>query len=103
MTTNQNSHNFSSQTGELDSGYLSKENSLPSLDQNNQESSVAIDTPMQVTSPPEDLEIMDTQISQRFYWWQAWQFWGILLIFASGGIGYGATSMLLKLPETESC
>ncbi|MDJ0535330.1 MAG: chromosome segregation ATPase [Xenococcaceae cyanobacterium MO_207.B15] len=103
MTTNQNSHNFSSQTGDIDSSYLSEENYLPSLDHNNQESHVAIDTPMQVTSPSEDLEIMDTQVSQRFYWWQAWQFWGILLVLASGGIGYGATSKLLKLPETESC
>lgn len=36
-------------------------------------------------------------------WWQTWQFWGILLIICSGGIGYGATSMLLRLPKTQSC
>ena len=35
--------------------------------------------------------------------WQIWQVWGILLVLCSGGIGYGATSMLLKLPKTQSC
>ncbi|WP_052055474.1 hypothetical protein [Myxosarcina sp. GI1] len=36
-------------------------------------------------------------------WWQTWQFWGILLIICSGGMGYAATSMLLSLPKTQSC
>jgi hypothetical protein len=36
-------------------------------------------------------------------WWQMWQIWGILLVLCSGGVGYGATSMLLKLPKTQSC
>ena len=36
-------------------------------------------------------------------WWQMWQLWGILLVLCSGGIGYGATAMLLKLPKTQSC
>ncbi|MGB5632365.1 MAG: chromosome segregation ATPase [Waterburya sp.] len=36
-------------------------------------------------------------------WWKMWQLWGILLVLCSGGIGYGATSMLLKLPKTQSC
>ena len=36
-------------------------------------------------------------------WWQSWQFWGILLVVCSGGVGYGATSILLKLPKTQSC
>lgn len=35
--------------------------------------------------------------------WKMWQLWGILLVLCSGGIGYGATSMLLKLPKTQSC
>lgn len=35
--------------------------------------------------------------------WKTWQLWGILLVLCSGGIGYGATSMLLKLPKTQSC
>ncbi|MBE9042999.1 chromosome segregation ATPase [Pleurocapsales cyanobacterium LEGE 10410] len=36
-------------------------------------------------------------------WWQMWQLWGILLVLCSGGLGYGATSMLLKLPKTQNC
>ena len=35
--------------------------------------------------------------------WQVWQLWGILLVLCSGAVGYGATSMLLKLPKTQSC
>jgi hypothetical protein len=40
---------------------------------------------------------------QKRPFWQIWQLWGILLVLCSGGIGYGATSMLLKLPKTQSC
>lgn len=36
-------------------------------------------------------------------WWRNWQFWGILLVVCSGGIGFTATSLLLKLPKTQSC
>ena len=36
-------------------------------------------------------------------WWQTWQVWGMVLILCSGGIGYTATSTLLKLPKTQSC
>ena len=35
--------------------------------------------------------------------WQMWQLWGIVLVLCSGGVGYGATTMLLKLPKTQSC
>ncbi|HEY9768314.1 MAG TPA: chromosome segregation ATPase [Coleofasciculaceae cyanobacterium] len=41
--------------------------------------------------------------SQKRPLWKTWQLWGILLVLCSGGIGYGATSMLLKLPKTQSC
>ncbi|MGF1589532.1 MAG: chromosome segregation ATPase [Pleurocapsa sp.] len=40
---------------------------------------------------------------KKISWWQRWQIWGILLVLFSGGVGYGATSMLLKLPKTQSC
>ena len=52
--------------------------------------------------PPSNL-MTTTQSPKKNRWWQTWQFWGILLVLCSGGIGYGATSMLLKLPETQSC
>jgi hypothetical protein len=45
----------------------------------------------------------EMNLSQKRPWWQAWQLWGILLIFCSGGVGYGATSMLLKLPKSQNC
>ena len=35
--------------------------------------------------------------------WKMWQMWGVLLVLCSGGIGYGATTMLLQLPKTQSC
>ena len=35
--------------------------------------------------------------------WKLWQVWGIILVLCSGGLGYGATTMLLKLPKTQSC
>ena len=43
------------------------------------------------------------QAPQKRPLWQIWQLWGILLVLCSGAIGYGATSMLLKLPKTQSC
>jgi hypothetical protein len=39
----------------------------------------------------------------RTPWWKMWQLWGVLLVLCSGGVGYGATSILLKLPKTQSC
>ena len=56
---------------------------------------------MQVTPSAESKTQLPNVRKNR--WWQTWQFWGILLVLCSGGIGYGATSMLLKLPKTQSC
>ena len=52
-------------------------------------------------SSASSLKPMKAKSSTR--WWQSWQFWGILLVIGSGGVGYGATSILLKLPRTQSC
>ena len=46
---------------------------------------------------------MTTESSPRISWWQTWQVWGIALVILSGGIGYGATSMLLRLPQSQTC
>ncbi|MDJ0902390.1 MAG: chromosome segregation ATPase [Xenococcus sp. MO_188.B8] len=67
--------------------------------------------PLPVTKPTNTLtnpqsnspKLMTTESSPRSYWWQTWQMWGIVLVLLSGGIGYGATSMLLRLPQTKSC
>ena len=55
------------------------------------------------TSPSTPSKTMTTKSPVKNRWWQTWQFWGIILVFCSGGIGYTATSMLLKLPKTQSC
>ena len=46
---------------------------------------------------------MQTQRSSQVSWWQTWQFWGIFLVLISGGIGFTATSLLLKLPKEQNC
>ena len=46
---------------------------------------------------------MTTESSSRISWWQTWQIWGLVLVIFSGGIGYVATSMLLRLPQTKTC
>ncbi len=44
-----------------------------------------------------------TTTRKKRSWWQVWQIWGLVLVLCSGGIGYGAMTMLLKLPKTQSC
>jgi hypothetical protein len=46
---------------------------------------------------------MHTESSRQSPWWQTWQIWAIMLVLISGGIGYGATSLLLRLPKAQSC
>ncbi|MBE9170580.1 chromosome segregation ATPase [Pleurocapsales cyanobacterium LEGE 06147] len=46
---------------------------------------------------------MHTESSRQSPWWQTWQLWAIMLVLISGGIGYGATSLLLRLPKAQSC
>lgn len=36
-------------------------------------------------------------------WWRTWQFWAIVITLLSGGIGFTATSILLKLPKSPQC
>ncbi|MEM9273936.1 MAG: chromosome segregation ATPase [Cyanobacteria bacterium P01_F01_bin.143] len=60
---------------------------------------VTTETNPQLHSP----KPMTTESSPRISWWQTWQIWGIALVILSGGIGYGATSMLLRLPQTKTC
>lgn len=33
----------------------------------------------------------------------SWQFWGVLLAFTFGGVGFTATSVLLRLPSSPNC
>lgn len=50
-----------------------------------------------------DRSIDKDQWREKTPWWKRWQLWGILLVLCSGSIGYGATTLLLKLPKTQSC
>ena len=63
---------------------------------------VLIPVTPQTSMPTVDRAVITVQQRKRPFW-QIWQVWGILLVLCSGGIGYGATSMLLKLPKTQSC
>ena len=104
MATNQNSPNLGSQTGDINSKALSKPDSLKNLDEASKTYSVKPQGSF--GSQQKSRLTKDTtslQVTSPLRWWQTWQFWGILLVLASGGIGYGATSTLLNLPETESC
>ena len=104
MATNQNSPNLGSQTGDINSKALSKPDSLNNLDEASKTYSVkpqgSFDSQQKSRLTTDTTSL---QVTSPLRWWQTWQFWGILLVLASGGIGYGATSTLLNLPETESC
>ena len=57
--------------------------------------------PLAIT-PAQQAELAKSQ-QPKTPLWKRWQLWGILLVLCSGGVGYGATNMLLKLPKTQSC
>ena len=57
--------------------------------------------PLEIT-PVEQAKLARTY-KQKTPLWKRWQLWGVILVLCSGGIGYGATNMLLKLPKTQSC
>ncbi len=112
MAINRESDNSNSDAKQERFIARSKKNAPQSSDSLNiQSKAVEIDSTIPLTSPiptqtrgersatmsPENSSLQSRQ------WWKAWQIWGILLVLCSGGIGYGATSMLLRLPETQSC
>lgn len=55
------------------------------------------------TKPVTQQTEFSTPASQKTPLWKMWQVWGIILVLCSGAVGYGATTMLLKLPKTQSC
>ena len=63
---------------------------------------VLIPVTSQTSSPTARQSTVQVQRPKRQFW-QIWQLWGILLVLCSGVVGYSATSMLLKLPKTQSC
>ena len=112
MAINRESNNSNSDAKQEWFIARSKKNAPQSSDSLNiQSKAVEIDSTIPLSSPiptqthgnrsaplsPENPSLQPRQ------WWKAWQVWGIFLVLCSGGIGYIATSMLLKLPETQSC
>ena len=72
-------------------------NNLPDFSEH-----VLIPVTAQTYSPTARQSTVQVQRPKRQFW-QIWQLWGILLVLCSGVVGYSATSMLLKLPKTQSC
>ncbi len=113
MTANQESEIFGI-NAPADKNSLSKGHNLGirSHDTNYQGNHSGLDNPSLPVTNPADTSTnsqsnspkpMTTESSPRSSWWQTWQMWGIVLVILSGGIGYGATSMLLRLPQTKTC
>lgn len=90
---NPNSINtYSNNNHDLDNNHDLQESLIMPVTPRTSSASPVSDQSKLVTSPP-----------SKKVWWKNWQLWGILLVLCSGGIGYGATSILLKLPKTQSC
>ena len=79
-----------------DQAQPSRDSGLPNFSEN-----VLIPATPQTSLPSMERSVVMPARKRPF--WQIWQFWGILLVLCSGGIGYAATSMLLSLPKTQSC
>ena len=106
MTANRESASFNN-TDQGGESLLSEEHNSSSIshDENGQNLSSPVTTPDYTSTNPQSNspKPMTTESSPRIPWWQTWQMWGIVLVILSGGIGYGATSMLLRLPQTKTC
>ena len=76
-----------------------------SNDQNSTENRLVPLTPQKPSSirPVDERDELATTQRKKTPLWKMWQLWGILLVLCSGGVGYGATTMLLQLPKTQSC
>ncbi|MDJ0594377.1 MAG: chromosome segregation ATPase [Pleurocapsa sp. MO_226.B13] len=78
----------------------------PYLNQDFKEDRLVPSTPQKspsISSVPKQANSLAFERTKNRPLWQMWQLWGILLVLCSGGVGYGATTMLLKLPKTQSC
>src|SRR5919199_1230682 len=53
------------------------------------------------TVPPSPVSKLRKELSQRFSF--GWQFWAVLILLFSSGIGFTAVALLLKLPAVPNC
>lgn len=105
MPTHPESDNFNSDANKIESTAWSQNAPLPDRSNLNDEpekldSSMSVNSSVAKTETPATIDSEPIQIRR---WWQAWQIWGLLLVLISGGIGFAATSMLLRLPKTQNC
>ncbi|MGK7896236.1 MAG: chromosome segregation ATPase [Xenococcus sp. (in: cyanobacteria)] len=113
MTANQESTSLNIESQKIHSGLSEGYSSHEISDKPNDQTVVSdpdslsspVATPVHSTNnySSNSPKTMTTESSPRISWWQTWQIWGIVLVILSGGIGYGATSMLLRLPQTKTC
>jgi len=86
---------------------VSKENEPDNIQKDNQDLKGNILVPLTPQKPaaitPAEKAKIVTAERKKTPLWKMWQLWGILLVLCSGGVGYGATTMLLQLPKTQSC
>jgi hypothetical protein len=101
MAINRESNNSNSDANQEWFIARSKKNVSPPSDSSDPSNTVEINSAIPLTPSTPSQTPNSTRVSR--HWWQIWQIWGVLLVLCSGGIGYAATSMLLKLPETQSC
>lgn len=101
---------FDREEGNLESlqANISKENNISNNQSDDQDLRENVLVPLKPPKPfsistiKEEAEIVTTK-PKKIPLWKMWQLWGILLVLCSGGVGYGATTMLLQLPKTQSC
>ncbi|GAB4527019.1 MAG: hypothetical protein Tsb0014_07480 [Pleurocapsa sp.] len=109
MATNQEPQDSGTDLDGRKSDLFSSKNTPQNLETS--DNIVKENTVMPVNTPVSSLtnstkhqtSMTEMKLSPKRPWWQAWQLWGVLLVLCSGGVGYGATSMLLKLPKSQNC
>ena len=108
MGINRKQGSFDSSGRKRDSNKQNKSAQQPKLEQRNsspQNSSIQLNTQVSASlnQNSNQFEPMQTERSSQIPWWQTWQLWGLCLVLLSGGIGFTATTLLLKLPKEQNC
>jgi hypothetical protein len=93
------------QSLESSQAFVSKQNRQSNIyqDQDLKENIIVPLTPQKSSATRNTQPAKIVKHPQKMPLWKRWQLWGFLLVLCSGGIGYGATTMLLQLPKTQNC
>ena len=108
MGINRKTGNFDSSGGNRNLNRQNESAKQPKLEQRNnpqKNSSVKLNSQISLSANQNNnqLKPMQTERSSKMSWWQTLQLWGIFLVLISGGIGFTATTLLLKLPKEQNC